>query len=516
MASSSKAKSAFSQPFLFLYQLLQWLLHKALSPQPPPANGTGRRPRVAVIGAGITGVTAASHICGHGFEAVIFEAGPEEQLGGIWSRVNDTSGLQIHSVMYRFHPSVLWQQGYPDRAQIVTEVRRLWARYGLQDKTRFNTRVERVYQDAGGTWIVNGPTHGRFDGVIVAVGTCGEAKMPPLAGMEDFVGPVVHSSELSARHVDVTGKQVAIVGGGASAVEALEFAMANKAAQVTVLSRSEKWIIPRDAVVDALLSLNIFGRETSLSWIPEWLLRHFFYGPELEELSPPSNKGFFTDTPMVNSDIMVCLRDGRARWLRGDIEMLTENAVIVNRRARGVPKNGPGHHETVTADVVVMATGFHRPSLAMLPDDCFVEPYQCPNWYLQTFPPQHPSLSAINCTFVNAVGSVGNWHIGIYTRILLMFLIDPLTRPSPVWMRRWVDMTRFLKRGAPTAAFDFFTYLELVAWFVFCVCVNPFRWKWAIFVFFGVGLSWPRAFVRREERLLNSQGYRLRDLGSSF
>ncbi|PFH61840.1 hypothetical protein XA68_16071 [Ophiocordyceps unilateralis] len=510
-----KSQPALDNPFTLLYQLLQWLVGKALSPRPPPANGTAQRPRIAVIGAGITGVTAASHICGHGFDAVIFEAGPEEHVGGIWSRVNDTSGLQIHSLMYRFHPSVSWQQGYPDRGQIVAEVRRLWARYGLRDKTRFNVRVESVYRD-GGSWIVNDPENGRFDGVVVAVGTCGDVKMPPLAGADKFVGPVLHSSELSARAIDVTNKQVAIVGGGASAVEALEFAIAHKAARVTVLSRSEKWIIPRDVIVDALLSFNILGRETCLSWIPEWILRRFFYGPELEELSPPSDKGFFTDTPMVNSDIMTRLRDGRARWLRGDIEMLTEHAVVVNRRARGVPKNGPGHHESVVADVVVMATGFRRPSLSMLPDDCFVEPYQCPNWYLQTFPPQHPSVSAINCTFVNAVGSVGNWHIGIYTRILLMFLVDPLTRPSPVWMRRWIDMTRFLKRGSPTAAFDFFTYLELLWWFVFCVCFNPFRWKWAVFVFLGVGLGLPRAVTRREERLLNLQGYRLRDQGSSI
>ncbi|KAF4585654.1 Flavin-binding monooxygenase-like family protein [Ophiocordyceps camponoti-floridani] len=514
---TSKSQPALDQPLLLLYQLLQWLISKILSPKPPPRTSPGSRPRIAVIGAGITGVTAASHICGHGFEAVIFEAGPEEQLGGIWSRVNDTSGLQIHSLMYRFHPSVSWQQGYPDRDQIVAEVRRLWLRYGLRDKTRFNVRVQSVRRSHDGHgWIVNGSENGRFDGVVVAVGTCGDVKMPALKGIDSFAGPVVHSSQLSARAVDVTNKQVIIVGGGASAVEALEFAVKHRAARVTVLSRSEKWIIPRHVVIDALLSFNLLGRETRFSWVTEWLLRRFFYGTELEELSPPSDKGFFTDTPMVNSDLMTLVREGRARWLRCDIEMLTERAVVVNHRVRGVPKGGPGHGESVEADVVIMATGFHRPSLSMLPDDCFVEPYQCPNWYLQTFPPQHPSVSAINCTFVNAVGTVGNWHIGIYTRILLMFLLDPLTRPSPVWMRRWIDMTRFLKRGAPTAAFDFFTYLELLWWFVFCVCVNPFRWKWAIFVFFGLGLRLPRAVARREERLLNSDGYRLRDQGSSF
>lgn len=313
---------------------------------------------------------------------------------------------------------------------------------------------------------------------------------------------------------DAKGKKVVVIGGGASAIEAFEWAHNTHADHISVLSRSDKWIIPRDIIVDTLLSLNIFGQETSLSFIPEFLLRRFFY-KDLSHLAPV-DKGLYTDTPMVNSDIMTKLRDGSAEWVRCDIESFTGTGVVVNRRAKGVPKGGPGHRETIEADMVVMATGFKRPSLSFLPNDCFEEPYACPNWYLQTYPPQHPSISAINCTYVAGIGSVGNWHIGIYTRILLMFLIDPLTRPSSFWMKRWIDMTRLFKRNSPVGAFDFFTYLELLWWFAFCVAINPFRWKWAIFVLFGVGLSWPQALVRQEEKLLNGDGYRFRDQGSSF
>lgn len=90
-----------------------------------------------------------------------------------------------------------------------------------------------------------------------------------------------------------------------------------------------------------------------------------------------------------------------------------------------------------------------------------------PSRYLQTFPPQHKSICANNCTYVGGIGTVGNFHIGVYTRILLMFLLDPLTRPSTYWMEFWVDMTRWLKARAPTGAFDFFTYSELLWWFFF-------------------------------------------------
>jgi len=102
-----------------------------------------------------------------------------------------------------------------------------------------------------------------------------------------------------------------------------------------------------------------------------------------------------------------------------------------------------------------------------------------------------------------------------------MFLIDPLTRPSTYWMEFWIDMTRWLKSKSPTAAFDFFTYSELIWWFTFvsvagsyllwsrfltteqCVTINPFRWKWALFVFLGVGINFPQYVVEKEDQIRN-------------
>jgi cation diffusion facilitator CzcD-associated flavoprotein CzcO len=509
----SKIENPILHPFIFLYQLLQWAISKALAPNPPKSGDKLSRPRIAIIGGGLTGVTAAAHCVGHGFDVVLFESGSKEQIGGIWSRVNDTSGLQIHSLMYRFHPAVQWQRGYPDRKQIVEQIRHLWSMYGLEERTRFRTKVEKVYRDSRGRWVVNNTANGRFDGVIAAIGTCGESKVPHIPGMEKFKGEIYHSSELTGKNAK--GKKVAIIGGGASAVEALEFAFKAGASQTFIVSRSDKWIIPRNLFVNVLLSLNIFGQETIFSFIPEFFLRKFFYR-DLQDLSPSKNKGIFTDTPMVNSDVMDKLRNGQAEWVRADIQGLSEDGVVVNRRERGVPKGGPGHEETIDADIIVMATGFKRPSLSFLPQECFAEPYGPPNWYLQTFPTQHPSVSAINCTYVNAIGTVGNWHIGIYTRILLMFLVDPLTRPRRFWMERWIDMTTLFKRTSPTGAFDFFTYLELLWWFVFCVSFNPFRWKWALFVFFGIGLGLPSSIVEMEQRLLKTDSYQDADEGVSL
>ena len=70
---------------MFLYSIFQWVLDTLLSPNPPPPHAHLRRPKIAVIGAGLTGVSSASHCVGHGFDVTIFEAGDEKSLGGIWS-----------------------------------------------------------------------------------------------------------------------------------------------------------------------------------------------------------------------------------------------------------------------------------------------------------------------------------------------------------------------------------------------------------------------------------------------
>ncbi|KAK8092408.1 Baeyer-Villiger monooxygenase 5 [Apiospora kogelbergensis] len=507
MPSESRVANPVFHPFLFIYQVWQWLIDFILSPAPPKSDRELSRPKIAIIGAGITGVASAAHCVGHGFDVTIFEAGDEKNVGGIWSKVNNTSSLQIHSLMYRFHPSVKWERGYPDRQQIISQVRQVWERYGLDKKTVFNKKVDKVYQDDKGRWIVDDPSYGHFEGLIAAVGTCGDPKMPHLDGIEKFKGDVFHSSQLTGK--SAKDKTMIVIGGGASAVEALEFAAAEGAKKVYIVARSDKWIIPRNPIVNMLLALNIFGQETIFSFIPEFLLRKLFYR-DLQDLAP-YDKGLFMDTPMVNSDVMDKLRDGSAEWVRCDIEGFTARGVRVSRREKGVPPGGPGRTAHLEGDMVVQATGFKRPSLDFLPDDCFEAPYGAPNWYLQTFPPGHPSVSAINCTYLSAIGTVGNWHIGIYTRILLMFLADPLTRPRPFWMRRWIDMTKLLKATAPTG---------LLWWFAFCVTINPFRWKWAVFVFFGIGSALPKRVVRVEDRVRNGLGLQHqevgRDTGKSF
>lgn len=193
------------------------------------------RPRVAIIGAGITGISTACHILDAGYECHIFEAGDESSIGGIWTRVNETSQLQIHSNFYKFHDAVCWQSEYPNRKEILGQIRRLWDFYGLSERSTFGCKVESTYQEEDGKWVINSPSNGYFDGLVAAVGTCGDVYAPTIAGQDSFKGKVLHSSELERNALK--GKDVLIIGGGASAVEALEFACDNGAKTVKVLAR---------------------------------------------------------------------------------------------------------------------------------------------------------------------------------------------------------------------------------------------------------------------------------------
>ena len=196
--------------------------------------GAASLPRVAIIGAGITGVSTACNILDCGLDCQIFEARGNEGIGGIWTRVNETSSLQIHSKFYRFHPKVTWKSDYPNRSEILGQVDKLWKQYDLSERTTFNCPVDNIYKEDG-KWVINDPSNGYFDGIVAAVGTCGEMYTPHVSRQEEFTGRVLHSSQLS--RTQVKDQNIVIVGGGASAVEALEYSCDNGAASVKVMAR---------------------------------------------------------------------------------------------------------------------------------------------------------------------------------------------------------------------------------------------------------------------------------------
>lgn len=479
----------------YIYQLIQVVIAYCFAPK-LPSQHPNQKPlgHVAIIGAGITGISTASHLIGHGFEVTIFD--DTKEIGGIWSRVNKTSGLQISSIMYRFHPAVKWTEAYPKRDEVLHNTKKIWHMYELDKRTRLGTKVEKVTRHSSSTdpheggharWIINGNESEVYDGVVACTGTCGKPKKMDLPNQDKFKGKIVHSSQLDG--LDCKDKSVFIIGGGASGVEALELAVQQGASMATILARSDKWIIPRNTVVNVALGLQPLGRETWLSVIPEFLLKKFHYRGLEQKMAP--TQGFYTSTPIVNTSALRHIRQGVADYQRGDVLGLDESGLNFNKRTRGQKAEDGGDKVHYDADIIVVATGFERPSMDFLPQDLFPDDYVRPNMYLQVFPIEDCSVLCTNSTFKDAVGTVGHVHIGIMARTLILFLMDENTRPRPRDMRLWVDLIRFIKERAPGGQLEFFTYMELCIWLVSFLFFRFNRLQYFFFVTFGLGF-WSR------------------------
>jgi cation diffusion facilitator CzcD-associated flavoprotein CzcO len=89
----------------------------------------------------------------------------------------------------------------------------------------FDTKVEKVYQDEKGRWIINNLSQERFEGIITAVRTCGDAKSPTCLEWTNSRARSI-SSDWTGK--EAKGKKMIIIGGGASAVEALEFVLVSQ------------------------------------------------------------------------------------------------------------------------------------------------------------------------------------------------------------------------------------------------------------------------------------------------
>lgn len=164
-----------------------------------------------------------------------------------------------------------------------------------------------------------------------------------------------------------------------------------------------------------------------------------------------------------------------------------EEGVVFNNRAPGVEAGDSGYETKEKAEVCIMATGYSRPSLQFLPQDFLRDPYGPPNWYLQTFPISDPTICALNSTWIRGHGSVGGFHIAIYTRLLIVFVVDPRTKLAPREMRNWVDSINATNSCPEQTNLCFVTASQLLFWFCMVVLSHPRMWRWSLFILFGFG-----------------------------
>lgn len=226
--------------------------------------------RVAVIGAGISGVAAARVLAASGHAVVVFEAHAE--VGGVWARTYPGTRLQNVAENYRL-ADFPWPQP-PDLHPTSEQITRYMVaaiRHFKLDVRCSHRVVAMVEGDAG--WALtlatpDGEASERFDHVVVASGHYSE-QLPKLElpGQATFAGAVLTERELPGLEV-LGGKRVVVVGFGKSAVDMAAYA-AVRGSRVHHVFREPRWMFPRHMFGVHSVAL-LFVRAFS-GMIPAWV-----------------------------------------------------------------------------------------------------------------------------------------------------------------------------------------------------------------------------------------------------
>jgi len=215
----------------------------ATAPQSLPVQSVD----VLVVGAGISGIGAAIRLKKEGVSNfVVLEK--SDSLGGTW-RDNTYPGCacDVPSALYSFSfaQKADWSRVFAGQEEILEYVNDTASRFSVMPFIRFGEPTEDAYWDeAQSVWVVRTAKniwHARL--IISCAGYLHEPIIPDLPGLNDFPGEMFHSSHW--RHdLDLTGKRVAVIGTGASAIQFVP-EIQPLVSELKVYQRTPQWILPK-------------------------------------------------------------------------------------------------------------------------------------------------------------------------------------------------------------------------------------------------------------------------------
>ncbi len=337
--------------------------------------GESRAPRVAVIGAGMSGVCMGAKLLAAGIEDfTIYEKADE--VGGTW-RDNTYPGLTCdvpsRYYSYSFAPDPGWTHVFPDGAELQRYFVRSADRLGLRPHLRFGSEVvEATWTD--GRWSLrtaDGHTD-TVDVLVTATGVLHHPKMPDIPGLDTFAGASFHSSRWD-HSVAVEGKRVGLIGTGSTGTQ-ITAALSKTVEQLVVFQRTAQWVMPVPNAPYTALSRSLFRRVPTLSRLSyrgyqatmekmfsgatePGLVREFIAGvcraslklrvrdPELRRKLTPTDKPMCKRLVMSPSFHRAIQRDTVSLVTEGIERIVPEGVITVDGTL----------HEL---DVLVLATGF--------------------------------------------------------------------------------------------------------------------------------------------------------------
>jgi cation diffusion facilitator CzcD-associated flavoprotein CzcO len=212
-----------------------------------------------VVGAGFSGMYMLKCLRDKlGLEVRVFEAG--ETVGGTWywnrypgARCDSDSYIYCFTWDKQLLQEWEWTERYPEQPEIMRYLEHVAKRHDLKRDIQFNTRViGGEFDESNNAWKVRTDKGEEVSAryLIAAVGTLSDTNIPQFKGIENFKGKWYHTSRFPKEGVDFTAKRVAVVGTGATAVQAIP-EIAQQAKQLTVFQRTANYCVPaRNGKVD--------------------------------------------------------------------------------------------------------------------------------------------------------------------------------------------------------------------------------------------------------------------------
>jgi cyclohexanone monooxygenase len=344
-----------------------------------PRNARGRRRHISVIivGSGFAGLGAAIRLSKAGRDDyLVIERGSE--VGGTW-RDNTYPGaacdVPSHLYSYSFELNPTWSRSFSPQREIQDYLRRVAAKYDVGRKHLFDTEVTLARWDARtNRWLVD-TSNGNFsaDVLVGAVGALCEPSLPAIKGIEKFRGEVFHSARWN-HDAELTGKRVALIGTGASAIQ-IGPEIAKDVARLDVYQRTAPWVMPRhDRAYPKLESLAyqrlpLFQRAAreAIYWGREAYVLGFAFEPRILQVAQRVAERNITKAikdPQLRAQVTPDWQIGCKRILLSNtwypmlaqqhVDLVTDGIVEVRENAI-VSADGTVRE----VDAIVLATGFH-------------------------------------------------------------------------------------------------------------------------------------------------------------
>jgi cation diffusion facilitator CzcD-associated flavoprotein CzcO/acetyl esterase/lipase len=206
---------------------------------------------VAVVGAGFSGLHLLYRLRKAGFSAVGLEAA--DGVGGTWywnRYPGARCDIQTIDYRYTFDPELdkawTWSEKYATQPEILRYLNFVADRYDLRRDIRFSTNVTKAeWDEAAQRWLLttDAGTSVSCRYYIMATGCLSAPKAPEIEGAASFAGEVYTTGRWPHQPVDFTGKRVAVIGAGSSAIQTIPI-VAEQAAELVVFQRTPNFSMP--------------------------------------------------------------------------------------------------------------------------------------------------------------------------------------------------------------------------------------------------------------------------------